>query len=148
MARPTDFTPAAAEEICERIAAGESVRAITADDHMPAERTVYRWLAARAEFCQQYARAREAQADCFAEELLELSETADTYTDKEGNARVDQGDVQLRKLRSDNLKWIAAKLAPRKYGDRLELSVGNRHEDTLDLLNDPPGVAEPPTTEG
>lgn len=134
MARPTDFTPAAAEEICERIAAGESVRAITADDHMPAERTVYRWLAARAEFCQQYARAREAQADALVDQIIAIADApliGTITTEKEivvdgslepvSETRTADA-VDRARLMVDARKWAAAKLAPKKYGNKLELS--------------------------
>ena len=106
---------------------------------MPGQTTVFRWLAdpARAEFREQYARAREAALMAYEEDILDLSEAALTYTDKEGNERIDQGDVARRKLRADNLKWLMSKLAPKKYGDKLELggSVG-RYEATLDLLDE------------
>ena len=73
----------------------------------------------------------------YEEDILDLSEAALTYTDKEGNERIDQGDVARRKLRADNLKWLMSKLQPKKYGDKLELggSVG-RYEATLDLLDE------------
>jgi len=139
MGRPTDFTPELTRIICELIAGGLSLRAICQDGTMPGQTTVFRWLAdpARAEFREQYARAREAALMAYEEDILDLSEAALTYTDKEGNERIDQGDVARRKLRADNLKWLMSKLAPKKYGDKLELggSVG-RYEATLDLLDE------------
>jgi len=138
MGRPTDFTEELASAICERIADGESLRAICRDDNTPAQSTVFRWLAdpTRADFRERYARAREAAIQAYEEDILDVSEGVLTYTDKEGNERIDTGDVQRRKLRADNLKWIMSKLAPKKYGDKLELggSVGIRHEDALDAL--------------
>jgi len=134
LARPTDFSAELALEICERIAAGESVRAITADDHMPAERTVYRWLAARAEFCQQYARAREAQADALVDQIIAIADApliGTVTTEKEvvcdgvlaptTETRTSDA-VDRSKLMVDARKWAAAKLAPKKYGNKLELS--------------------------
>lgn len=111
MGRPSDFTAEIAEEICERIALGESLRAICNDEHLPSERTVHRWLSADDErlaaFRQQYAHAREVQADTFADKIVDEAFQAT--------------DAQIGRLRMDALKWKASKLAPKKYGDKLAL---------------------------
>lgn len=111
--RPSDFDPELAEEICERIADGDSLRKITAQREMPDLRTVRRWLL-KGElepsspfglFRLQYARAREEQAEVYAERILEEAETAE--------------DAALGRLRVDALKWTASKLAPKKFGDKI-----------------------------
>lgn len=108
--RPSKFTQTVADEICERIAQGESLRKICDDKHMPAAKTVDRWLADGGEFCQQYARARERQADHFAEELIEIADT--------------ESDASKARNRIDARKWAASKLAPKKYGDRQQIDLG------------------------
>jgi len=138
MGRPTDFTPKLADIICELIGGGLSLRAICQDGTMPGQTTVYRWLAdpARAEFREQYARAREAQAEHYAEEILEISdETRGDVEIVDGKIKHVPDNVQRSRLRVDTRKWLMAKLLPKKYGDKLELSgsVG-RHEDLLDEL--------------
>ncbi len=110
MARPSDYSPELAAQICQRISEGESLRAICRDETMPATSTVCLWLTKYAEFSEQYARAREAQADALAEEVLEI---ADDKT----------GDAQRDRLRFDARKWYAGKVAPKKYGDK----VTNEH---------------------
>ncbi len=91
---------------------------------MPSKRTVLRWLASkdREGFCHQYARAREFQADLLAEQILEIADDGsnDTYVDDEGNVRVDYDHIQRSRLRVDARKWLASKMAPKKYGDRIE----------------------------
>ena len=128
MGRPTEFSDQVAGEILERIAGGESLRAICEAEHLPTRRTVFRWLAdpARAEFCHQYARAREAQAEHWAEEILEIADDSsrDVKTiERKGELVevVDHDVVQRSKLRVDTRKWLLSKLAPRKYGDKVEL---------------------------
>src|SRR5436305_84253 len=74
--RPSKYTEEIASTICRRLADGESLRGICADEAMPNKITVLRWLAdpAKADFCAQYARAREAQADALVEECLEIAD--------------------------------------------------------------------------
>jgi hypothetical protein len=73
-ARPTDSTAEITETICARLAAGESLRTICADEAMPAQSTVYLWLTKHSEFSEQYARAREVQAETLVDEILEISD--------------------------------------------------------------------------
>ncbi len=104
--RPSDYTDAMADHICERLACGESLREMClTDDNLPCERTVYRWLLQSASFCQKYARAREFQAEPHLEDILEI---ADDPT-LEPNAK---------NVRIDARKWKMSKLAAKKYGDR------------------------------
>lgn len=117
MGRPSDFTPEIANEICERLSKGESLRKICeSSEELPAARTVHRWLASEAEwseaFRQQYARAREAQADFYAEEVIDISD-GDPFAEPDATA------VARDRLRIDARKWYAGKLAPKKYGDKI-----------------------------
>src|SRR5258708_5885028 len=72
--RPSSFSDALGTVICERLSQGESLRRICGDERMPDKSTVLRWLAVHQEFRDQYARAREAQADYWAEEIIEISD--------------------------------------------------------------------------
>jgi hypothetical protein len=58
--RPSLYSPEIAEEICERLASGESMRRICQDEHMPGRRTVEGWMDADPDFRAKCARAREA----------------------------------------------------------------------------------------
>lgn len=125
-ARPSKFTQKLADRICDRVAGGESLHAICKDPKMPAERSVYRWLNNEkyAAFGLNYARAREIRADKLAEEILEIADdgSKDWTVDKDGREIVDHEHIQRSKLRVDARKWAAAKLAPKKYSDRMEVS--------------------------
>lgn len=114
MGRPSDFTPEIANEICERLAEGESLRTICLDDDFPDRTTVRRWLAKGATkdapedlvaFRLQYAHARECQAETYAEKIVDDAMNAT--------------DAAIGRLRMDALKWAASKLAPKKYGDKI-----------------------------
>jgi len=95
---------------------------------MPARLTVFRWLAAHPDFCNQYARARELQADALAEEVLAIGDDArgDLVIDADGKARTNWENVQRSRLRCDNRKWFCAKVAPKKYGDRVTAELSGR----------------------
>jgi hypothetical protein len=127
--RPSSYTDETAALICARLAEGESLRTICKADDMPGFSTVMRWLADNSAFRDQYARAREAQADKLAEEILEIADDGrnDTYTDDDGNERTNQEVVARSRLRVDARKWLASKMAPKKYGDKIE-HVGNPDE--------------------
>lgn len=117
MARPTTFTQKIADTLCERIAEGKSLRAVLREDEkLPASSTVFRWLSLEqhAAFSEQYARAREAQADALFDELMDVAEdalSAETAV-----------EVSARKLIVDTHKWRLSKIAPKKYGEKLELA--------------------------
>lgn len=110
MSRPSSYSERAADVICARLADGESLRSICKDTHLPSARAVHRWLNddENESFRQQYARAREVQADKLFDDILSISD------DKES-------DVQRSRLQVDARKWMAGKLRPKKYGDKQEI---------------------------
>lgn len=122
MGRPSIYSAELAASICERIALGESLRAICRDEGMPDKATVLRWLSQDAAFRDQYARAREDQADALFEEVIEISDDG-TNDWMERNGEDDAGwiangeHIQRSKLRVDARKWAASKLNAKKYGD-------------------------------
>jgi hypothetical protein len=120
--RPSSFTAAIAAKICARIAEGESLRTICKDTKMPGQTTVFAWLAINEEFQKQYALAREQQADKYAAEIIEISDDGknDTYRNERGEVVTDNDVIARSRLRVDARKWYASKLAPKKYGDKLE----------------------------
>jgi len=124
MARPTDFSPEMAMAICVEISSGRSLRSICLDEGMPDKATVFRWLAKYEAFRDQYAHAREAQADAMLEDILEIADdgTNDSYTDEEGNVRTNQDVIARSRLRVDARKWAMSKMAPKKYGEKLDLN--------------------------
>ena len=75
MGRPSSFTQEIADDICERLINGESLRTISNQDGMPHPATICRWLDANLAFRERYSRARELQADILAAETLTLADT-------------------------------------------------------------------------
>lgn len=104
------------EAVCEQMVALKPLRAI-AEDAGVGLGTLTAWLAA---YPEQYARARDVQADRFAEDILAIADDGrnDTYQTDDGE--VTNHDVIARsRLRVDARKWLASKMAPKKYGDKL-----------------------------
>jgi hypothetical protein len=123
--RRSVYTEEAADEICRRIADGETLPEICRDEHMPPRQTVLQWDADNREgFASRYARARDRQIEHWADELLSISDDANNdwmeRNDKGGDGWQINGEhIQRSRLRSDNRKWLLSKLKPGKYGDRL-----------------------------
>jgi hypothetical protein len=126
--RPSGYTDERAANICVEIAAGLSIRQIAAIDGMPSERAIYAWLVAHEPFQQMYARAREQRVERWSDEIIELADAP--------IAAMDNAAVQRARLRVDTRKWLMSKLAPRKYGDRVEhvIKSGNAADLTDDEL--------------
>lgn len=77
------------------------------------------WCQADAELAERYARAREDMIDRIAQEAIEIADEPVPTTDKGG---LDSAAVQKQRLQVDTRKWLLSKLAPKKYGEKLELS--------------------------
>jgi hypothetical protein len=125
--RPSDYTVAKGDLICERIATHDCglPRLCKMYDDMPDEKTVQRWRYKYEEFRVKYAQAKMTQGDLLAEQCLEISDNA-TYE-----------NVAVARLRIDSRKWLASKLLPKLYGERVLLeqkSEDNEREEELKVL--------------
>ena len=119
------FDQRIADMICIGLSEGMSLRQILKADTtgvLPAQSTIYDWLLRQPLFAEQYARAREEQADTNADEILEIAdERPPEFKDDKGRVYLDQTYIQWQKNRIDARKWTAMKLKPKKYGDKLAL---------------------------
>lgn len=133
--RPSEYSIEVASDICSHLAAGSSLVKICRDENKPGVSTVYRWLLEQDKFREMYARAREDQADTLADEILDIADDGrnDTYTTSDGEVVTNHDVINRSKLRVDSRKWIAAKLKPRKYGDRVE----QHHSGTVNVTATP-----------
>lgn len=126
---PSTFQQHIADVICIRIAEGESLREIIKTPGMPDRSTVYDWLLRHPEFADQYARARDEQADTLADEIIAIADEQPeiiAVVDKKTGAliehKLDGAFLQWQKNRIDARKWTAMKLKPKKYGERVALA--------------------------
>lgn len=101
--------------ICDEMAKGRSLISIcTKDDNVPSRTVVNSWLRSNKAFSTRIAQAREDMADYYLDKQIEISESATAL------------DWQVKKFQADQLKWVASKLLPRKYGDKQALEVSGK----------------------
>lgn len=124
----TEFSEELFDTICERISNGESLRSICDDENMPNKSNVFRWLASNEALRDQYARARESQADALFDDILSIADDAQNDWMERKNADgtntgwQENGEaIRRSQLRIDARKWMAGKLRPKKYGDKLDV---------------------------
>lgn len=129
MGRPSEYNTDVAAQICAQLVEGKSLRSICRQEDMPGLTTVFKWLKDFPDFANQYACAREAQADTLADEITDIADdSANDYYDrplKDGETErvVDTEHINRARLRVDARKWIASKLKPKKYGDIKEVQL-------------------------
>jgi hypothetical protein len=142
MARPTLYSDDLIDAICERLADGESLRSICEDEDIPSKSTVLVWLAdpANEGFRTKYARAREMQADSLFDDMLEIADDGRNdwmekrNSDGEAIGWQENGESLRRSdLRIKTRQWMAGKLRPKKYGDKLEL-VGDSENPIVTVI--------------
>lgn len=132
-----DLTPELANAICEAIAT--TPRGLDYicrhNKEFPSAATVHRMLNEDKEFCESYLRARERQADLIFDECLEIADdcTNDSkYVGESGDTEVCNNEwISRSKLRVDTRMRMAGKLAPKKYGDKVDVTTAG------ESLNDP-----------
>lgn len=132
--RPSKYSDALAERICELIATSSKGIHKLCEEHkdLPAVSTIFLWINAETYFSERYARAREAQAELLADEIITIADfTAnDTITVENENGSYDTPNhewISRSKLRVDARKWKASKLAPKKYGDKTDLTTNGEN---------------------
>lgn len=124
MGRPSLYTAEIAAKICERLAAGESLRSVCRGEEMPAPSTVIDWTNRHAEFSEQYAKARERGYQHMADELLEIADDGsndwmERHDDENKGWQFNGEHFQRSRLRVDTRKWLLSKCLPKIYGDKL-----------------------------
>lgn len=95
--------------------------------HSIVSTTFYKWLDDDEVFAAQYARAKEAQADLLVEQMIEIADddSQDTTVSQRGNIVADNEFINRSRLKVETRKWIAAKLRPKKYGEKIAVEPGS-----------------------
>lgn len=110
--RPSKYTDEIANQICTLLSEGFTLQNICELPDMPSRKTVHEWTTEFADFRDAYTHARQLQADALAERVV--SEAFNSH------------DAPIGRLRMDALRWYASKLAPKKYGEKVEVEqTGN-----------------------
>lgn len=110
------------EYICQEIDKGKALRNVVGTFMSSA--TFYNLMDGNEDLQKRYARASQNRADAIFEDILDIADNRgnDTFTDSEGNEMVDHAVIQRDRLRVDARKWAASKLAPKKYGDKIDVT--------------------------
>lgn len=108
--RPTEFTQEMADRICNWLMEGKSLRSFCREPNTPDISTVFRWISKNNDFYNQYARAREVQAEVHVDMMMDIAET-----DVNDNIQLRQNE-----LRIDTIKWTSSKIKPKKYGNLVQ----------------------------
>ena len=128
--RPTRYTNKLADLICSRLSEGESLRTVCKSEDMPCKTTVFMWLRTNKRFLDQYTRAKEESADALTDEMLDIADDGQNdWMDRLGENGENEGyqlngeHIQRSRLRIETRKWLAMKLKPKKYGDKLQQDI-------------------------
>jgi hypothetical protein len=122
--RPTIFTQAIADEICDRLGKGEPMAHICKDSHMPSVVAVWEKTQKDPAFSVSIARARDFGYDALADQALEIAddERHDWRMSQKGEI-TDEVAIARARLRIDTRLKLVAKWNPKKYGDKLDLTT-------------------------
>lgn len=121
--------------VCERVATHPIGLRKLCDmyDDMPDKEAILDWRYKYPEFAANFNISKQFQAELMAEEINDLCEVP-TYLDRLGVERIDAGRVACQKLKVESIKWQAARLAPRMYGDRSSVETIVKHEENIQDL--------------
>ena len=116
--RPSQYTDDLADRICDLLSRGVSLNEICESGkypEMPGLVTVFNWLRdpQKTSFLHNYTRAKENSADAYAAMLVDAAKGPFN----------DMLEVNAARLKIDTLKWVASKLKPKSYGDRVQAQL-------------------------
>lgn len=116
----TDYHRDIVEQACELLSDGKTFTYVAKTLNIP-RRTLRDWMDLP-EFAAIYARARELQADAFADKLLQRARLSTPET------------WQRDRLEVDTMKWLASKIFPKRYGEKLDVESSGTVEHTVKFV--------------
>lgn len=111
------------DDIFEEIVEGRAIRAILKDSGMPSPTTFFKWLREDKELAEQYAQACEQRALVIFESMKDDFNEDPEYVSTAHGSKIDNGWVQLQALKINTKKWMLAKLAPKVFGDKIDVTT-------------------------
>lgn len=140
LGRPSKYTADLANEICARLAQGESLNSICKSGNMPDESTVREWAVSNRDgFSPRYTQAREVGYLKIADELLDIADDGrNDWEEREARGTtviaLNKEAVERSKLRVETRKWLLSKMLPKVYGDKItnEITGALAVTDTVD----------------
>lgn len=127
--------------ICEKIVQGMALRQIARDLGASHASTIHMWIAQDADFAEQYRLAKQAQADVFAEECIEIADDgSNDWMEREGKAVPNYEIANRSKLRVETRMKLMRVYAPRRFGNVVahehsgEVAVNVSHQLATDAI--------------
>lgn len=115
----SEYNPETVDRICKLVALGKTVRQISQETGVSLG-SIINWTT-KPEHIEQYARAREAAADIFEADIVEAAQSVTSET------------ASADRVKIDALKWVAARRAPKKYGERIQQDLNvNKYTEMSD----------------
>lgn len=137
--RPTRYSAAIGQEICDAIASSSkgTKRLCEDNSHWPCQDTLFTWLKKYPEFSEQYAQAKICQIELLVDEILEISDDAsqDQYVNELGVLVPNSPAINRARLKVDTRKWLASKLVPKVYGNKIDIEGDNSMSEELRQLS-------------
>lgn len=129
MGRPSLYSEDLANRICELISTNTCSlqRMCKENDWMPSFGTIFKWLhdKDKQDFFNKYAHAKRLQGELMVEELNDIADNTDEdyFLDDKGRVKTNHENINRSRLRVDTRKWIASKILPKKFGDKLDITT-------------------------
>ncbi|NQY41964.1 MAG: hypothetical protein HRT87_01255 [Legionellales bacterium] len=118
--------------VTDRVANGESLRAVLRDENTMGSESFYKWMEQDESKAKQYAHAYSVRADVIFEEILEIADKQGSDVDiVDGKEVTNNNVVQRSRLQVDARKWVLAKMNPKKYSDKIQVDSSVFEEQPL-----------------
>lgn len=114
--RPSEYTDDIFNFICSKLADGMSLKRVCEAEYMPDKATFYRWINNNKDLCDKYARAKDDSSDALADDIQNIAD----------DVLVGKYEANSARVAIDAKKWIASKLKPKKYGDKLDMTTNGK----------------------
>lgn len=146
----TKLTEKIVDILCCKIAEGKSIRQAVIDMPEITKTSIFNWLMlGNKKDClpifkyllDQYTLARRVQAEGFIDEIMEIADNGkndwmETEDPNNGGYRYNGEAVGRSRLRVDTRKWVACKVLPKVYGDKIDLENNIKIELPVPILYD------------
>ncbi len=135
MGSVSTYTEELGNEICEGLATSSKGLAhlINANPHWPCAQTIFEWRLKIKSFGDKYDLAKRNQIEALVDDILNISDNDDNDVIENDHGLVGNSvAIQRSRLRVDSRKWLAGKLAPKIYGDKIQQDITVKtHEESI-----------------
>jgi len=124
MGRHSEYNDEIGVEICRVVSNSTKMLEDLCDEHenWPSANAIYEWRIRHPHFGEMYAKAKQCQIEPLVSSILTKvrDHSKDYYEPEPGKKAVNTAHTARLKMEVDAIKWLAGKLSPRLYGEKLE----------------------------